>query len=85
MYVPSIPWWDPAVTDAETGFTLCDTAQLEDGQQAHQEAANSVSRGTDDNAVSPSDEVSHTYTCAMTEHMLLCSDVLCIRKRPEVL
>ena len=85
MYVPSIPWWDPAITDAETDFTLCDTAQLEDGQQAYQQAADSVPTGTDDNAVRPSDEVSHTYTYAIAEHMLLCSDVLCIRKRPEVL
>ena len=86
MYVPSIPWWDPAVTGAEADFALCDTTQLvqEEGQQAyHGEAADSVPTGTHEHTASPHDQVSRNYTCAIAEHMLLCPDAPCIRNKSE--
>ena len=73
-----MPWWDPACADELAQHALCvPSSQLEEAMVHNGAPDCSTPSSTSEHAISPVDQVPHSYACAAaTEHVLLSCQLL---------
>ena len=86
-YIPSMPWWEPVITDAMDGYAACEPPQVVDNvfpdpvvyRGPAMAADSSMTSSTDEKAFSPADQVlfcNHDIASLDGEVIQFCVDTI---------